>query len=172
MPSPECVVVELVGDSLVSSILYRYAHSLGAAGSQLAAVGVGHGSTAALGAVATVAQKLARTPTVERTLWLESAVDVVRNTIDPALAKGREPELSCERREVIDCLFEFARSTRRRGRSSVYEFDAGAMAREQQRLERTPVYRDEWALLVVEFSACMDPARGDPAFAAWATGKG
>lgn len=158
----EATVVELIGDGLVQRALHKYARSMATAGSQLGQVGIGHASTAALGAAATVAQKLARAPIVERVLWLGEAADVIRNLIAPAVARGGEPELGCERAEVIDVLFEFARKTRKG-----WQFDAMMPTREARRLERTACYSEQWCLLVCELSAAFE----DVAFRAWVEGK-
>lgn len=157
----EARVVELIGDGLVHRALHKYARSMATAGSQLGQVGIGHASTAALGAAATVGQKLARAPIVERVLWLDAAADVIRNVIAPAVAHGREPELGCERAEVVDVLFEFACKAR-----VGWRFDAAGPIRQARRLEQSECYREQWTLLVCELSAAFE----DQAFRAWVEG--
>lgn len=153
--SQDAIVTEIVGESLVGLALRRYASSLASAGSQLGKVGVGHASTAAMGAASTVAQKLTRCPIVERVLWLDTAEGVTRNVIEPTLARHRHPELACERREVIDVLFEF-------------DFNWRRMQSEARRLQRTECYSEQWSLMVCEVSAC---CAEDPAFEAWVIGR-
>jgi hypothetical protein len=155
-------VVELVSGALVYRALRKYARSMATAGSQLGQVGVGHASSAALGAAATVAQKLQRSPVVERVLWLQEAGDVIRNVIAPAVARGSEPELTCERAEVLDVMFEFACKTR-----NGWQFDAKGPIKEARRLEHSECYREQFSLLVFELSeACAE----DAAFRAWVEG--
>ena len=158
MAEPD-VVVDLISSGLAWAILRRYASTIGSAGSQLGSAGVGRASSAATNAAATVGQKLERCPLVARVLWLDVAADVVRNVIRPQLARGgKNLELACERREVIDVLFEY-----QVGLSHTRNHDQ-AMQRDAQRLEESGNFREQWTLMLCELSACW---QDDAAFRGW-----
>jgi hypothetical protein len=159
----EQVVVELISPELAWAFLHKFARTTPGAGSQLSALGVGTGASfASHDKACTVAQHLAYCPTVARVLWLETAADCVRNVIRPQQARGNTVEVIGERPEVWDVLFEYGVGLIGRRQPDV------AMRNEVERLERTQVYHEQMALMVVELSAC---CAADPAFRAWVDGK-
>jgi len=84
--------------SVVDRILRRYASGMATAGSAMGRIGLGTArGFGARNAEATVAIHLARCPHVERLLWLHEALAVLERACD---------DLSCLRREIVDCLFE------------------------------------------------------------------
>jgi hypothetical protein len=145
-------VVDLVPASLVWRILRRYAHAQPGAGSQLNAMGVGRGTSfAGRDCACSVAQKLQRAPLIERALWYGEAAGWIRDQegyrdrrAAGELARLQDPRL-------IQAAMHFA-------------WNADRCVQESTRMSRTRAYREQFALLVVELSACW---ADDPAFRAW-----
>lgn len=169
----EVQIVAMLPDGTVWAILRRYARSGPGAGSQLSALSEGsaHWTNAAREAQCTVGAKLSRSPIVERVLWLTEAADLIRNIIAPAERSGQDVELALEHPCIIDAAFEFAKRAKHRGWPSYWGFDARACERAAQRLQRNRVYREQWALLVLELSACWADNRAGGAFRGWVEEK-
>ncbi len=144
-------VVDLIPAAIVHRILHKYAHSVATAGSQLAAVGIGRASSAAMGAAATVGMKLARTPAVEDAMWYFEAADWIKSQEGYRDRRAAGERARCEHARLIRAAAHFA-------------WSAEHCSRHALRLIRTKAYRQQWALLTCELSACWVT---DPAFRAW-----
>lgn len=168
-PAQPVQVVDLLADRLVWTIIQRFVHSSPTAGSQLGHVGVGRASSACLGMAGTVGQKLARSPMVERIVWLRAGADFVESVIRPHVEHGQSPEeeIGLERRELADVLFEFGV-----GKEGTDESRAAKeMLNRARRLERSVAFPEQWTLLVCELSACWYDEQGGSSFRAWALGE-
>jgi len=146
------VVVDLIPSSLVWAILRRYAHAQPGAGSQLANSGNG---TAGRDAACTVAMKLERCPLVERVLFLQEAVDWIRSAREHVSKRD-----AAERASLVDL-----RTLRW---AAHWAWSATHCQQDADRLMRTRTFREQWALMVCELSACFAV---DGAFRAWVEGK-
>jgi hypothetical protein len=165
----DAIVVDLISEGLAWVILRKAARTAAAAGSQLNAMGGRAGASfAGLDAACTVAEKLARCPAVERVLWLELAADCVRNVIRPPQPRRRAVEVVGERSEVWKVLFEYGVGLRRRENRLVLRDPAAEMDHAAEDLRHKTVYREQFALIVCELSACW---AADPAFRAWIESK-
>lgn len=143
-------VVNCLNRSLVHAILSRYAHTSHAIGSQMGSLGLGSARACKLQQewCATVASKLARTPHVERALWLSEAADWLRNVAEYLDRRGQVAELAIEHPALRGVVTEF-------------RADRAAIERECARMMRAEWYGVEIGELCAEFAACVDD---DPMF--------
>jgi len=146
--------VVLIADGFVWKILHKYARALPSARSQLGRLGLGAGASADSGAVLTVAQKLARCPSVEQVLWLNAAEDWMLNLPRELTRK----QLLDFAREHDARVFMFAKLTM---------FNPKACSTLAALIRSKELFKLQWTLLVCELSACMQ----DESFKAWAEGR-
>jgi hypothetical protein len=145
-------VVDLVPASLVWRILRRYAHAQPGAGSQLANSGNG---TAGRDAACTVGQKLARCPLVERVVFLEAAADWIQRQAGYRDRRAAGEHARNEDPRTIRWAAHWA-------------WNADKCWSDAVKIQMTQRFREQFALLVIEFSACWVD---DPAFRAWVDDK-
>ena len=148
----EGTVVELISSGKVWAILRRYAHAQPGAGSQLADSGNG---TAGKDAACTVAMKLARCPLVEKVLFLEQAADWIRAQAGYKDKRQAGEHARAEDPRTIRWAMHWA-------------WNAERCWHEAYKIQDRKAFREQWALMVFELSACVAE---DQAFRAWIDDK-
>jgi hypothetical protein len=145
-------VVELIPASLVWRILRRYVHAQPGAGSQLASSGNG---TAGRDAACTVAQKLARCPLVERVVFLEAAADWIQRQAGYRDRRAAGEHARNEDPRTIRWAAHWA-------------WNADKCWSDAVKIQRTQRFREQFAEIACELSACMD---ADEMFREWVESK-